>query len=55
VAEERGHFGNSEDRESKPLEAVTRGLATTQLIKQTQICALVNFRLCRSMKTVSVA
>jgi hypothetical protein len=34
VAEERGQFGNPEEGERPPLEAVTRGLVKTRLTKK---------------------
>jgi hypothetical protein len=48
VTETRGQFGNPEERELLPWEAVTRGLVKEQLNEK--ICVVVNRTLCRSMK-----
>jgi hypothetical protein len=36
MAEARGQFGNSKERECPPLEDVTRGLVKTQLTEKTR-------------------
>jgi hypothetical protein len=42
VAEARGQFGNPEEVERPPLEAVTRGLVKTQKAEKTYVYAVVN-------------
>jgi hypothetical protein len=43
-AEARGQFGNTDEGEYQPLEAVTRRLIQTQQTEKTQFCALVSRR-----------
>jgi hypothetical protein len=49
MAQAQEQFRNPEEGECLPLEAVTRGMVKTQLAEGTQVCAIVNCRLCRTM------
>jgi hypothetical protein len=54
AAEVRGQFENPEERESPPLEAVTRGPVQQQQAEKTSIYALVNCKVCRTVKAESL-
>jgi hypothetical protein len=47
VAEARGQFGNPEEVERPPLEAVIRQrLVKAQKTEKSKLCAVVNYRVC---------
>jgi hypothetical protein len=49
VTEVRGQFGNLEERERLPLEAVARGLMKTQPTLRDLIRAVIHYILCISL------
>jgi hypothetical protein len=49
-AETRGQFGNSEERKPLPFETVTRRLLKTPLTEKNNVCSVMNFRQCKSVK-----
>jgi hypothetical protein len=50
VAETWVQFGNPEEDERLPLEKVARRLVKTQQAKKSVACALVNSKVCESVK-----